>query len=261
MKGLPAALIALFMICASTWADACSLAIQLEEDPDRLVILAEITGYVSETHDGTRMFGVELTPRVGFQTHGYLGNTSIRLFPQGLGPACNHIPTTQREYIEEGYPVGRLIALYGVVPTQDPMPSLRMMGSIDFDLLAEECTLERTTLARPRYDQFEEHCGSPYFHAYKEIAGLEDASADERLDVLSRLAEFPGFFDFRNLVERHEPDTEMARQHIESRYADVTAAGCDNQPPPAYEIESSTHDAGHDPWTYRMRWFEYCGER
>ena len=136
-----------------------------------------------------------------------------------------------------------------------------MMGMIDFDLLADGCSLEQITRARPDYAQFQERCGSRSFHAYREIAGLASASADERFEVLSRLAEFPEFVYFRTLVEQHEPDADQARRLIESRYADVIASGCENRPPAEYEIDSSNMDQIIELRTFRLRWYEYCSNR
>ncbi len=251
----------LILCCAVAPAGACTLADQLDERADRLVVVGEIAEIFDRKYEDQMIYGLIVRPLLVFQNPRDHLPEALTVFPgRGMGADCSrsYFTSTAEHYatLIETYPRGRLVAVFGYYRrSHGPGDETTVSG---IQVLPEDCSLQHVVNLRPTYDRRQTACGSSEFHAYKELTGLTAATSIERREFLTRLSSFEMFMDFASLVRKYIGDAGVAGELVNMRYADVIAHGCDDRPPAEYEMDTFDRDQIVALRSFRRRWFEFC---
>ncbi len=258
------AYLGLFLVLCfcSQASEACTLADDLEERADRLILVGEISMEFGVKYDGQMIYGFLVRPLRVFQNPREELPEALQVFPtRGMRADCSvsYFSSSLDHYASliERYPPGRLVAVSAFYRTRHGPGDENAIGG-GIEVLPEDCSVQQVADSRPTYERRQTSCGNSAFHAYKEIAGFPSASIAERKEVLTRLANFEMFMDFASLVRKYIDDAETVEELLELRYAEVIAFGCENRPPQEYEIDASEWEQIAELRFFRSRWYEYC---
>lgn len=234
---------------------ACSIRESLEQSDSMYVLLGKIDGYISKPKDGRSVYGITIKPLVEFQTPDTRGSDGYRAFPpRGLSPDCRSSYYIEKADLERRYPLNSTIAVWANRSKPDSANTGTVLLGQSLEVLPNDCDPTSVAQATPNYSERGRRCGSLFFHAYKEIAQLDSGNQEEVMSVLERIAEFPHFTHFENLVESFVANADDRNRLIQLRYAGAIESGCKEQP-------DYITDYGPDYFKKRAirgRWFEYC---
>lgn len=247
---MPLKTLAFCIVLIAAWrpANACSLA--TPTDPvDGFVLYGEVLGYVEVPFGNGSTFGLEIEPRVEFRVPHRTPDGTFEVYPLGLASDCGSTATTASE-IAQRFAVGSIVGVLGVVPENTPVP-----GDIDVDVRWSElfavgrgCDIAELARRRHDYSEFMVPCGNYRFEANKDIALLESASQEQRLEILERLTEYLSYVRFLDLLAKYAPDATTGRRLLGLRYGEMAALSCLATQQELEPLE----------WQQRVRWGEYC---
>lgn len=239
-----------FIVLAAIWrsAGACSLATPIEPVAG-FVFYGEVLEIVEAPFRPGLTFGIRIAPRLEFRVPERTSDDTYEVYPFGLAADCSSTATT-RDDIADRFPLGSIVGVIGVVPNRTPSP-----GDIDVDvrwstLFALRPGCDLAVLARRKHDYrgYDVPCGHYRFEANKDIALLETAPPVERLEILSRLAEYQGYVRFLDLLAKYAPDVAAGRRFLAARYGEMANLSC----------LATQEELDSLEWERRARWGEYC---
>ncbi len=197
-----AAVFTAWLVMTPLSTEACSFAEDIVDRPDRVVMIARISGYTTVDRYGAEIHAVELKPVRIFQAPEPRLDV-YRYFPRSLGPNCSLLYRLTNEGFESRFPIGSHVAVHSPLIDDHKPGALTGFLRDALIVLKPECTPQRIEEMRPdyeadayRYQRIE--CGGLTFHAYKEIALLRDQPLEQRIEFVER------FQTIRSHMRRYE---------------------------------------------------------
>ncbi len=244
-------LITLFSVLGFSTSFACTYAEFIDEDPDRIVMVATIVDHISAVHEGVNIFGIVVEPQAQFGPAIGKQSSTYEIFIGGGGNDCTFRYRPIAHVDTDHYRVGSVVLFEAREPRPDWLGDL-MYSSLD--VLAEDCSPSAVADLKPHYSGRDSVCGILDLHAYKELALLPSMSDEERFEVLYRLSQIHSFTYFKKLVDKYISSVDERQDLMELRYAQVIDRGCDSEP----KVDFSADSDFREQRAFRTKWFEYC---
>lgn len=238
----------------SDMAHACSWVTTIGEADSRKVILGKISGTVTETYRGRKVFGVEVTPVIEYGSDAEVIDHKYRVFPHGVGADCSSRYFAPNPGIEGHYEAGRLVTLIGYTVDVSIPGNLRLSFGAGLDILPEHCTEGNFLPSVRQWSGDSQGCGSEIFHAYRVLAMLPSASSEEALGILSGLSQSKYWVEYEDIVNKYVSSEVDRAMLIRLRYGPAMEIGCAVKPKVDYE-NGEDYQARR---IARSRWYEYC---
>ena len=156
-------------------------------------------------------------------------------------------PTLASE-IAQRFAVGSIVGVIGVVPKGTPVPGDVDVRWSELFAVARGCDFAELAVRRHDCGEFMVPCGKYRFEANKDIALLESAPQEQRLEILGRLTEYLGYVRFLDLLAKYAPDATTGRRLLGLRYGEMAALSCLATQQELEPLE----------WQQRVRRDEYC---
>ena len=208
------------------YSEACSLgSTSAAFDDARVVLLGQVTNHLEQDVYGRVAFGFTISPVRIFSQIDESDVPKFKFFPTALGTDCSSLTVAPSRQLIERYSVGKLIAIYAK-PFENANPDDFFLTELrNFELINDSCELGsvgKPSAPWPR-DQL---CGSADFRAQALISALPFATGQTVDESLVRLASYPGWIRYKELIRQFTTLESRARELLELRYGELINDSC-----------------------------------
>ena len=241
-------------------ASACSTTESLRESDDRVIVVGTIVGHKAVHSEAGEFVGYQVQPVAKFGDFEHAEPVGITFLARaGLSAACQYSYESDIDELEARYPIG--ISVTVVYSSKPPKPADMLSIRVgNADRLAEDCDMNAVANDERDYAGSSRRCGSDMFHGSKDLARLPSSDQSTRISILKRLAEFPAFTYFEELLIKYVDDPDERESLMAARYSEIYELGCSEPPYQFTHISKTTEESRHRRQV-EQRWAEYCYDR